>query len=79
MDAIERFCEPHLRRTGERVQATRTVNGEPMCDACFRGKPIHALEEEIRIGLPFFLADALNAKRMQAQPHGQGVARGKMV
>jgi len=47
----ESFCSPHFRRTGERILATRTVNYEPMCARCFRGKPIEDIED--RVALPF--------------------------
>jgi hypothetical protein len=52
---MEKFCQAHLRRTGERIPATREVNGEAMCLACFRGSPIDPLEERERFGLPFCL------------------------
>ncbi len=71
----ELFCGPHYRRTGERIPAVRTVNGEAMCLACFRGRPIDPLEE--RFGLPFFLADGLNGKRAQAHTHGKDAGRGE--
>lgn len=72
---MEQFCQPHFRRTGERILATRMVNDEGMCLACFRGRPIDPLEE--RFGLPFFLADGLNGKRAQAHAHGKDVGRGE--
>ncbi len=40
MNTIQRFCEPHLRRTGEKIPAARVVAGTPMCLRCFRGSPI---------------------------------------
>lgn len=71
----EQLCQPHLRRTGERIPATREVNGEAMCLACFRGRPIDPLEEHF--GLPFFLADALNGKNARAHAHAKDAGRGE--
>ena len=38
-------CLFHLRRTGEKVRATRVIDGEPMCEKCFRGEPIDGKAE----------------------------------
>jgi len=32
------FCKPHLERTGRKVRASRVVNKEPFCEACFQGR-----------------------------------------
>jgi len=47
----EQFCEPHLRRTGEKILAARVVAGTPMCLRCVKGSPIESTED--RIALPF--------------------------
>ena len=40
------WCEPHTERAGQRVPATRKVNGTPMCERCFRGDAIRKSEVE---------------------------------
>jgi hypothetical protein len=44
--AAQYTCGPHLRRTGRRVAAFVIVNGEAMCQGCFRGKAILDAVEE---------------------------------
>jgi hypothetical protein len=39
------FCAAHLRRTGSRVPADRTIDGEAFCRACFRGEPISPVQK----------------------------------
>lgn len=34
------YCAAHLARTGEKVRASHRVGDEPMCSACFAGKPL---------------------------------------
>jgi hypothetical protein len=72
---MEKFCRPHLARTGKRIPATREVNGEPMCLACFRGRPVNRVED--RLGLPFFIADALNGKNARAHTHDKDDGKGE--
>jgi hypothetical protein len=40
------WCEPHEERAGQRIEATRKVNGTPMCERCFRGFPVGTSEGE---------------------------------
>lgn len=40
-----RYCQAHFERAGIDVAAEVIVDGEPMCRACFAGKPIDSLEE----------------------------------
>ena len=53
------------------------MNGEQMCECCFRGKPIADVEESLV--LPIVIADSLNRKKGQAQPHVIDMLQGQML
>jgi hypothetical protein len=75
---MEQFCQAHLARTGKRIHATRTVNDEPMCNECFRGRAVDPLEDGIRFGeLPFFFADSLTGSKAQATSSDNATGRGE--
>ena len=69
----ELICAAHLRRTGKKVRASRLVNGEGMCRACFGGKPIQVFESKETI--PWFLVEG--ASEVEAQTQGTRRPRGK--
>jgi hypothetical protein len=67
------FCEPHFRRTGQKIPAVRVVADTPMCLACFRGRHIDPIEEYF--GLPLLVADALNSGRRPALANERAIRR----
>jgi hypothetical protein len=74
---MSEFCEPHFRRTGEKIPAVRVVAGTPMCLGCFKGSAIDPPEEHF--GLPFFLADVLTGSKGQAQAHDNATRKGEVA
>ena len=39
-EPVDKFCRPHLERTGKRIPAAHVIDETPMCKACFAGKAI---------------------------------------
>ena len=73
---MNEICAPHFRRTGKKVKATRMVAEEPMCEFCFRGRPVAAEEEMERFDLPWFLK-AITAKPAQAGEQRKALPKAK--
>lgn len=44
------WCEAHLERAGEKVEATRVIEEEAFCEKCFRGEPINREIEQSGAG-----------------------------
>ena len=67
---VQTLCQAHLTRTNERVLATRVVDGEPMCNACFRGRAIRP-EEERTVLMDFLPVSDSKRQKRAGKPQGQ--------
>ena len=42
-------CEPHKERLGKEVKATRNIAGTPMCENCYKGRPLQEVTSVVAV------------------------------